>query len=106
MFFKESTKNSIIMDLYLKEREHFFSKHFHLINKDANLNYQNKKGDTLLHLVLKHTPDSAFIMELLMNNANPYIKNKKGISPAKILEEMNNSVWNVFKNYSHVITYS
>ena len=106
MFFKASTKNSIIMDLYLKEKENFFSKHFHLINKDTNLNYQNKKGDTLLHLVLKYTPDSAFIMELLMNNANPYIKNKEGVSPAKILEEMNNSVWKVFKNYSHFITYS
>ena len=47
MFFKASTKNSIIMDLYLKEKEKFFSKHFHLINKDTNLNYQNKKGDTL-----------------------------------------------------------
>lgn len=57
------------MDLYLKEKEHFFSNYFHLINKDTNLNYQNKKGDTLLHLVLEHTPDSAFIMELLMNNA-------------------------------------
>ena len=45
-------------------------------------------------------------MELLMNNANPYIKNKEGVSPAKILEKMNNSVWEVFKNYSHFITYS
>ena len=64
MFFKASTKNSIIMDLYLKEKEKIFSKHFHLINNDTNLNYLNKKGDTLLHLVLKHTPDSAFIQKV------------------------------------------
>ena len=52
-----------------------------LLQHGANANFQNSKGTTALHLVLKKNSDRKHVLMLLRHGADPRIRDKRGVSP-------------------------
>jgi len=60
---------------------------FRKVILENDINHQDLKGNTLLHLVLEHFPESCFIEMLIFMGANPYLANKSNIIPLSLLSE-------------------
>jgi ankyrin repeat protein len=56
-----------------------------LLRRGANVNFQNSKGLTALHLVLKKNSDRRHIEMLLHHGADPTIKSRDGQSPLDLV---------------------
>ncbi len=52
-----------------------------LLRHGANVNFQNSKGMTALHLLLRKNSDRKYVEMLLRHGADPGIKNREGKSP-------------------------
>ena len=58
----------------------------YLVNKGADVNIINKKGETAIFWASYHGYDD-IVKLLLEKNANPTVKTKKGITPYGIAEK-------------------
>jgi ankyrin repeat protein len=56
-----------------------------LLRHGANVNFQNSKGVTALHLVLKKNSDPKHVEMLLRHGADPTIKSRDGKSPLDLV---------------------
>ena len=56
-----------------------------LLRQGANVNFQNSKGLTTLHLVLKKNSDRKHVEMLLRHGADPTIKGRDGKSPLDLV---------------------
>jgi uncharacterized protein len=56
-----------------------------LLHHGANVNFQNSKGVTALHLVLKKDSAPRHVLMLLRHGADPTIKSKDGRSPLDLM---------------------
>lgn len=56
-----------------------------LLRHGANVNFQNSKGVTALHLVLKKSSDRRHVEMLLHHGADPTIKSRDGQSPLDLV---------------------
>jgi len=52
-----------------------------LLQHGANVNYQNSKGTTALHLLLKKNSDRKYVLMLVRHWADPSLHDKQGVSP-------------------------
>ncbi len=52
-----------------------------LLHHGANVNFQDSKGTTALHLVLKKNSDRKHVLMLLRHGADPILRDKRGVSP-------------------------
>ncbi|HKW94710.1 MAG TPA: ankyrin repeat domain-containing protein [Methylomirabilota bacterium] len=52
-----------------------------LLHHGANVNFQDSKGTTALHLVLKKNSDRKHVLMLVRHGADPTIRDKRGVSP-------------------------
>ncbi|HEY7653905.1 MAG TPA: ankyrin repeat domain-containing protein [Methylomirabilota bacterium] len=57
-----------------------------LLRHGANVNFQNSKGMTALHLLLKKNSDRKYVEMLVRYGANPRLKNREGKSPLDMVE--------------------
>lgn len=58
-----------------------------LLRHGANVNFQNSKGLTALHLVLKKNSDRRHVEMLLRHGADPTIKSRDGRSPLDLVRK-------------------
>jgi ankyrin repeat protein len=56
-----------------------------LLRHGANVNFQNSKGLTALHLLLKKNSDRKYIRMLLRHGADPTIRDREGRSPVDMV---------------------
>jgi ankyrin repeat protein len=56
-----------------------------LLRHGADVNFQNSKGLTALHLVLKKNSDRRHVEMLLRHGADPFIKSRDGRSPLDLV---------------------
>ena len=56
-----------------------------LLHHGANVNFQNSKGVTALHLVLKKNSDRPHVLMLLRHGADPTIASRDGKSPLDLV---------------------
>lgn len=56
-----------------------------MLHHGANVNFQNSKGLTALHLLLKKNSDRRYIELLLRHGADPTIKSRAGQSPLDLV---------------------
>ncbi len=56
-----------------------------LLRHGANVNFQNSKGATALHLVLEKNSDRKHVEMLLRHGADPTIRDKQGLSPLDVV---------------------
>ena len=52
-----------------------------LLHHGANVNFQNSKGMTALHFVVKKNSDRRHVEMLLRHGADPCLRDAKGVSP-------------------------
>jgi len=57
-----------------------------LLRHGANPNFQDSKGVTALHLVLKKNSERKHVEMLLRHGADPRLRNREGISPLDMVE--------------------
>ncbi len=57
-----------------------------LLRHGANVNFQNSKGMTALHLLLKKNSDRKYLEMLVRYGANPKLENREGQSPLDMVE--------------------
>jgi ankyrin repeat protein len=56
-----------------------------MLRHGANVNFQNSKGLTALHLVLKKNSDRKHVLMLLRHGADPTIRSRDGKSPLDLV---------------------
>jgi ankyrin repeat protein len=56
-----------------------------MLRHGADVNFQNSKGLTALHLVIRKNSDRRHVEMLLRHGADPRIKSKDGVSPMDLL---------------------
>ena len=52
-----------------------------LLHHGANVNFQNSKGTTALHALVKERSDRRHVELLLRHGADPRLRDAKGVSP-------------------------
>jgi ankyrin repeat protein len=56
-----------------------------MLHHGADVNFQNSKGFTALHLALKNNSDRRHILMLLRHGADPTIRSRDGKSPLDLV---------------------
>jgi ankyrin repeat protein len=64
-----------------------------LLRHGANVNFQNSKGATALHLLLKKNSDRKHVAMLLRHGADPTIRDKQGVSPIDMVAKRRDKSW-------------
>lgn len=64
-----------------------------LLHHGANVNFQNSKGMTALHFVLKKDSDRRHVEMLLRYGADPRIENRQGQSPLDLVARRRDRTW-------------
>jgi len=64
-----------------------------MLRHGANVNFQNPKGLTALHLVLKKNSDRKHVLMLLRHGADPTIRSRDGKSPLDLVRNRRDKTW-------------
>ena len=64
-----------------------------MLRHGANVNFQNRKGLTALHLVLKKNSDRKHVLMLLRHGADPTIRSRDGKSPLDLVRNRRDKTW-------------
>lgn len=64
-----------------------------LLRHGANVNFQNSKGLTALHLVLKKQSDRRHVAMLLRHGADPTLRSRDGESPLDLVAKRRDKSW-------------
>jgi uncharacterized protein len=64
-----------------------------MLRHGANVNFQNSKGLTALHLVLKKNSDRKHVLMLLRHGADPAIRSRDGKSPLDLVRNRRDKTW-------------
>lgn len=64
-----------------------------MLRHGANVNFQNRKGLTALHLVLKKNSDRKHVEMLLRHGADPTLRSRDGKSPLDLVRNRRDKTW-------------
>jgi ankyrin repeat protein len=64
-----------------------------LLRHGANANFQNSKGMTALHFLLKKNSDKRHVERLLRHGTDPTLKNAEGTSPLDMVAKRRDKTW-------------
>ncbi len=64
-----------------------------LLRHGANVNFQDSKGRTALHLLLKKSSDRKHVAVLLRHGADPTLRDRAGVSPLDMVGKRRDKSW-------------